>query len=231
MKISGLQKLTLLDFPGHTACTVFTPGCNFRCPFCHNASLVAGAAEQPEIGEDEFFAFLKKRKGLLDGVAVTGGEPTLQSGLGDFLKKIKDLGFAVKLDTNGYKPDVLRDVVEKGLVDFVAMDVKASPENYAAAAGLPAVNLSAVKESVEFLKSDAVPHEFRTTYVKGLHTVKDAQDIGVWLRGETQYFLQNFKDSGDILCQGYDSFTDAEMAVFLDAARVCVPSAQLRGMA
>jgi len=230
MIIHGLQKLTLLDFPGHTACTVFTGGCNFRCPFCHNASLVAHPEDQPVIPEEEFFAFLGKRHGLLDGVAITGGEPTLQSDLPDFIRKVRSLGFAVKLDTNGYRPKMLRTLLNESLLDFVAMDIKAAPEHYAAVCGLPAMDLTAIQESMDLLRRSGVAHEFRTTYVKGLHNLSDAEGIGQWLAGEEPYFLQNFKDSGDILCPGYDGFSREEMQDFLLALQPSLPCARLRGI-
>ena len=230
MIIHGLQKLTLLDFPSHTACTVFTGGCNFRCPFCHNASLVAHPNEQPTLPLPEFFDFLKKRQGLLDGVAITGGEPTLQSDLPDFIREIRSLGFAIKLDTNGYKPDMLGSLIREGLLDFIAMDIKAAPRNYAAACGLSVVDLTAVQQSIDLICASGLPYEFRTTYVKGLHTPADAEEISRWLPPSSPYFLQNFKDSGDILKPGYDSFSREEMEEFLVAAHRSLPQAQLRGI-
>ena len=230
MIIHGLQKLTLLDFPGHTACTVFTGGCNFRCPFCHNASLVVRPQEQPVIDLSEFFDFLKKRRGLLDGVAITGGEPTLQSDLPDFIREIRSLGFAVKLDTNGYKPEVLQTLLSDSLLDFIAMDIKAAPSNYAAVCGLTVVDMNAIQESIGLIMASGVPYEFRTTYVKGLHTAADAEGIGRWIQGTHRYFLQNFKDSGDILKAGNDSFSKEEMEEFLSLVRVFLPCADIRGM-
>lgn len=230
MIIHGLQKLTLLDFPGHTACTVFTGGCNFRCPFCHNASLVVRPQEQPVIDLSEFFDFLKKRRGLLDGVAITGGEPTLQSDLPDFIREIRSLGFAVKLDTNGYKPDMLRTLLANSLLDFIAMDIKAAPSNYAAVCGLTVVDMNDIQESIDLIMASGIPYEFRTTYVKGLHTAADAEGIGHWIQGTQRYFLQNFKDSGDILKAGYDSFSKAEMDELLSVAHTSLPDAQIRGM-
>lgn len=230
MIIHGLQKLTLLDFPGHTACTVFTGGCNFRCPFCHNASLVECPQEQPVIELSEFFDFLQKRRGLLDGVAITGGEPTLQNDLPDFIREIRSLGFAVKLDTNGYRPSMLAALFSEGLLDYVAMDVKSSRENYASACGLSAVDPIAIPQSMALIRNSEIPYEFRTTYVKGLHTLADAEGIGRWLRETDPYFLQNFKDSGDILRPGYESFSGEEMAEFLAAVKAHLPLAQIRGM-
>lgn len=191
MRIAGLQKLTLLDFPGKTAATVFTPGCNFRCPFCHNADLVTGeagrdgaAADSSALSIDELFAFLGKRQGLLDGVCITGGEPLLQSGIDEFCTRVHELGFAVKLDTNGSFPGRLRALVEEGLVDYVATDVKNAPERYAETVGVPAFDLAPVQESLDFLRSGAVPYEVRTTVVRELHT---ADDCARWLRGSKAY--------------------------------------------
>ena len=229
MVIHGLQKLTLLDFPGHTACTVFSGACNFRCPFCHNASLVLHPDELPAMPESELFAFLEKRRKLLDGVAVTGGEPTLQPDLPDFLRRIRELGYAVKLDTNGGRPEVLRLILREGLADYVAMDIKSSPENYEKAAGVSGI-LDAVKESAELLRHSGVPHEFRTTAVKNLHTADDFRRIGEWLSGEERYFIQSYADSGDILAPGMEAFSNAELHELLRAVEPYIPSATLRGV-
>ena len=202
MRISGLQKLTLLDFPGHTACTVFTGGCNYRCPFCHNAELVLRPEEQPEIPEAEFFTLLEKRRGLLDGVAVTGGEPTLQPDLPEFLRRIRDLGYAVKLDTNGTRPDLLKRLMQEGLVQYVAMDIKNSPARYAETAGIADPQLERIRESAAFLMAGTVPYEFRTTVVQELHRPEDLTEIGRWLQGAERYFLQGFTDSGDLILEG-----------------------------
>lgn len=183
MKIAGLQKMTLLDFPGKVACTVFLDGCNFRCPFCHNTPLLENKAE-PCMTEDELFAFLEKRTGILDGVCVTGGEPTLQKELPEFLGKIKALGYAVKLDTNGYRPEVLRSVVEQGLVDYVAMDIKNSPDRYSETAGVP-VDLKKIEESICYLVSEKVDHEFRTTVAEPLHDAQSIREMAGWLKKTT----------------------------------------------
>jgi len=230
MLINGLQKLTLLDYPGHTACTVFTGGCNFRCPFCHNASLVARPAEQPVIPEEEILAFLKKRQGLLDGVCITGGEPTLNRDLPDFIKRIKDLGYLVKLDTNGYAPETLRSLIDAGLIDYAAMDIKSSRERYAAVAGVPGLDVARVEESVRMLMEGRIPYEFRTTVVEELHSVEDFGDIGQWLRGTERYFIQVFRDSGDILGGEFSAPDREKLAAMLDSVRKYIPSAQLRGV-
>ena len=229
MLIKGLQKLTLLDFPGKMACTVFTAGCNFRCPFCHNASLVTDIDDE-RISEEEFFSFLNKRQGILEGVCVTGGEPTLQLDLAEFLKKIKDLGYAVKLDTNGYRPEILKDVVEKGLVDYVAMDIKNSKEKYGITAGVEKLDVAKIEESVELLKSGTCPYEFRTTVVRELHTPQDIESMAKWLKGSTQYFLQSFVDSGDLSCSGYSGYDKSEMQNLLNIAKNHFESTKLRGI-
>lgn len=228
---AGLQKLTLLDFPGKVACTLFTKGCNFRCPFCHNASLVVRPEEQRMYENDEILAFLKKRMGVLDGVAITGGEPTLMSGLYDFIKEVKEMGYAVKLDTNGTRPDVLKKIVNDGLVDYVAMDIKNSPEKYAYTCGLPeSYDLSKIEESKNFLMEGRVDFEFRTTVAKPFHEESDFYKIGEWLKGSEKYFLQQFKDSGDIIGQEISSFNEREMEAFLNILLPFVPNAQLRGV-
>ena len=229
MEIHGLQKLTLLDFPGHTACTVFTGRCNFRCPFCQNASLVLRPETLAVIPEEDVFAFLEKRRGLLDGVAVTGGEPTLQPDLAGFLRKVKDLGFKTKLDTNGARPDVLRGLLAEGLIDYAAMDIKSSPSGYARCAGVPDKVLGPVRESAALLEGSGVSHEFRTTAVKGLHTPEDFRAIGEWLAGTENYFIQNYADSGDILEPGMAAFSKEELAELLAAIRPYIPGAALRG--
>lgn len=231
MKLGGLRKLTLLDFPGHTACTVFTKGCNFRCPFCHNASLVLlGREENESVSEEEFFAFLEKRRGILEGVAVTGGEPTLQKDLKEFLGKIREMGFAVKLDTNGYEPEILVDIIDGGLVDYVAMDIKSSPAGYAKTAGMKSFDMEKIEKSIKVLKDGGIPFEFRTTAVKGLHTAADFLAIGKWLGDVENYFIQQFVDSGDVIVSGYSSFSAEEMTALLAMARVGAPRAKLRGV-
>ena len=230
MRIQGLQKLTLLDFPERTACTVFTTGCNFRCPFCHNASLVVDIPKEAEISEEEFFAFLQKRKGILDGVCVSGGEPLLQPDILQFIRKIKDMGFAVKLDTNGSFPNKLIHMVEQGLVDYVAMDIKNSPETYAFTSGTEALDIEAIKKSVSYLKEGHVPFEFRTTVVKRYHSKESFEEIGEWLSGTEKYFLQNFVDSGDLIGKNTRGCSKEEMKEFLQVVQQYIPNAQLRGI-
>lgn len=231
MIIGGLQKLTLLDFPGRVACTVFTVGCNFKCPFCHNASLVTDPDKQSFMSEDEFFSFLSKRQGIIEGVAVTGGEPTLMRDLPEFLGNIKRLGFDVKLDTNGSNPALLKRTVSDGLVDYVAMDIKNSPEKYALTTGdCHNFDFEAIAESAEFLMSGAVDFEFRTTVVYPYHTESDFEKIGQWLAGDEKFFLQGFVDSGDLIGEGMGAYDEESMRRFLAILSHYVPKAQIRGV-
>ena len=218
MHIHGLQKLAMVDYPGKLAATVFTGGCDLRCPFCHNALLVTRLAETPEIPMEEVLGFLSSRKGLLDGVVLTGGEPLLQPDAADFLRQVRDLGFAVKLDTNGCHPAALADILDQGLADYVAMDVKNSPARYAETVGVPGFDLSPVEESVRLLRQSAVDHEFRTTLVRELHRPEDLDAIAAWLEGAPKYFLQNFVDSGNLIGRGYHGFSLEELRAL--AARV-----------
>ena len=229
MIIKGLQKTTLLDFPGKVACTVFTAGCNFRCPFCHNASLVISPDLTDTISEDELFAFLKKRRGILDGVCITGGEPLLQRDIEELIKKIRDLSLAVKLDTNGAYPERLRSIIENDLVDYVAMDIKNSKEKYALTAGAD-VDIGKISESVGLLISSGIAYEFRTTIVKELHSPEDIRSIGEWIAGADKYFLQSFTDSGELIADGYSAHTPQDMAALLEIAKQYVPNAALRGI-
>ena len=230
MRIQGLQKLTLLDFPERVACTVFFAGCNFRCPFCHNASLVVEIPSHADVTEEEFFSFLKKRHGILDGVCVTGGEPLLQPDIEEFIRKIKELGYAVKLDTNGSFPEKLKSLVESGLVDYVAMDIKNCPEEYGVTSGVPNLDVSSIIKSVSYLKEGHVPFEFRTTVVKGYHTKESFEKIGQWLQGTEKYFLQNFVDSGDLIEKGTKGCSEEEMKEFLAIVSEYVPSVKIRGI-
>lgn len=231
MLISGLQKLTLLDYPGRVACTVFTGGCNFRCPFCHNASLVLPEQMVQDTNEEEVLSFLKKRVGVLDGVAVTGGEPLLHKDIGGFLSKVKALGYEIKLDTNGSFPELLMELVKDGLVDRVAMDVKNSPELYAYTVGLEKLDMAPIERSKEFLLSGTVDYEFRTTVVKGLHTRESLRGAAEWIKGAKEYYLQQFKDSGNVLnIAGLGAFNEKEMHALADGLRDLVPSVQVRGV-
>ena len=228
MNVQGYQKLTLLDFPGRTACTVFTGGCNLRCPFCHNAGLVRTPLAGPNL-TDEVLEYLHKRWGILDGVCVTGGEPLLQPDLEAFLRKVKEMGYAVKLDTNGMLPERLSAILATKLVDYVAMDIKSSPDGYAAATGTDA-DVSAVKDSLSILRDSGIPYELRTTAVRGIHTEADFDALGRWIGEVPAYFIQRFVDSGQLLGSGCDAFTPEEMEHLLTTVRVYTPSAQLRGV-
>ena len=230
MHIHGLQKLAMVDYPGKLAATVFTGGCDLRCPFCHNALLVTRLAETPEIPAEEVLAFLATRRGLLDGVVLTGGEPLLQPDAADFLRQVRDLGFAVKLDTNGCHPAALADILDQGLADYVAMDVKNSPARYAETVGVPDFDLSPVEESVRLLQRSAVDHEFRTTLVRELHSEADLDAIAAWLEGAPKYFLQNFVDSGNLIGQGYHGFSPEELRAFAERMRPHFGAVELRGV-
>lgn len=231
MLVSGLQKLTLLDYPGLVACTVFTGGCNLRCPFCHNSSLVLPERLAHDTDEATLLAFLEKRRGTLDGVAVTGGEPLMQRDIDVFLAKIREMGFKIKLDTNGTFPDRLMDIVERGLVDRVAMDIKNSPAEYGNTVGVRGIDLAPIEKSIEYLLANHVEYEFRTTVVKGLHTAESIADAAKWIAGANEYYLQQFKDSGDVLApSGLAAFDAAEMRALADAAAKYVPQVQLRGV-
>ena len=229
MKIAGLRKLTLLDFPGRVACVVFTNGCNFRCPFCHNASLVVPKGGHEEITEEEFFAFLNKRRGILDGVVITGGEPTLAHGLYEFIMAVKQAGYPVKLDTNGSFPKKLKPLLEAGLLDYVAMDIKTMPERYERVAGVK-VDMDAIGESIAAIRESGIPHEFRTTVVKGLHTKDDIVQVAKMLGKDEAYYLQGFVDSGDVLAEGCEAFSSAEMHEMLVAAKEFCPKCEIRGV-
>lgn len=231
MRIGGLQKLTLLDYPGHIACTVFTAGCNFRCPFCHNSSLVLPEEFSPPLETDELLSFLQKRRGILDGVAITGGEPLLHADMPELLEKIKSLGFLVKLDTNGTFPERLDALIRAGLVDRVAMDIKNSPALYGHTAGVPNMDLGAIDRSRALLLEGRVEYEFRTTVVKPLHTEESLRDAAKWIEGAAEYYLQQYRDPGCVLNnEGLGPYDEAQMRAFAEAVRPYVPSVQLRGL-
>ena len=229
MKIHGLQKMTLLDFPGRVACTVFFGGCDMRCPFCHNAELLDGTA--PAIMDDEeLLAFLKKRQGLLDGVAFTGGEPLLQKDLPELTAKIRDLGYPVKLDTNGMHPERLERMMKEGLVQYVAMDIKNSPERYAETAGLQEMDLTPVRESVSVLMNGEIDYEFRTTVVAELHDDRSFEQIGQWIKGARHYYLQKFTDRDTVPFEGLHAPTDEQMKKWAEMLRSVIPAVELRGL-
>ena len=230
MRRHGVQKTTLVDYPEKVACTVFTAGCNFRCPFCHNASLVVNIPSEPQMTEEEFFCFLKKRQGILDGVCVTGGEPLLQPDAPEFIRKIKELGFAVKLDTNGSFPEKLKYLVREKLVDYVAMDIKNSLDAYDVTTGTDGRFSKAIEESVMFLKEGRVPYEFRTTVIKNFHTRECFEKIGQWIEGTEKYFLQSFVDSGDLIDSKICGCDEEEMKEFLNIVKSYIPNVRLRGV-
>jgi len=229
MNIQGLQKMTLLDFPGKVACTVFLGGCDLRCPFCHNSDLIDGGA--PTVMDDTaLLAFLEKRKGLLDGVAFTGGEPLLRPDLKELIVRIRALGFAVKLDTNGSHPERLRELLEEKLVDYVAMDIKNSPERYAETVGVPDIDLTPFRESAKLLMESGVPYEFRTTVVAELHDDASFEAIGEWLSGAERFFLQRFTDRDSVLFSGLHAPEKADMERYAAILRKTMSFVELRGV-
>lgn len=230
MLIHGLQKLTLLDFPGRVAATLFTGGCNFRCPFCHNATLVEHPEEAPLYQEEEILKFLSGRVGILDGVAITGGEPLMNKDIVGFIRKIKDMGFAVKLDTNGTYPDLLGELLDGHLVDYVAMDVKNCPEKYAETAGIAKLDLSKIETSMKLLRESGVDYEFRTTVVREFHTLKDIEKIADWIAFAPRYFLQGFTDSGNLIGADLHPCEKELLTQMRDAARQKIAFCELRGV-
>lgn len=230
MQIHGFNKLTLLDYPGHLAATLFLGSCNLRCPFCQNASLVTDPSSQPTISAEEVLEALSKRKNILEGVCVSGGEPTLCPELPDFIQQLKNLGYKVKLDTNGTNPGMIKALVNSHLIDFVAMDIKNSKEKYPLTCGIPNVNRKPVEESVSYLLSSPVEYEFRTTVVKEFHTDEDMISIGSWLKGAKAYYLQSYKDSGDIIAPGLNSHTKETLTHFAELLKPYVEHVSLRGV-
>ena len=229
MKIHGLQKLTLLDFPGAVACTVFLGGCDFRCPYCHNAELL-DPDYPPLMDEPELLSFLRKRQGLLDGVCITGGEPLLRPELPELMEHIRALGYKIKLDTNGAQPARLRGILDAGLADYIAMDIKNSPERYAETIGRPGFDLTPVRESVRLLMEGAADYEFRTTLVAELHSETDIRAIGQWIAGAKRYFLQPFAGRDTVPMEGLSAPSDEKLKLYLSIAREYVPETQLRGV-
>lgn len=229
MLIHGLQKMTLLDFPGKVACTVFLDGCNFRCPFCHNSELL-GTGFPPLMDDSDLLAFLEKRKGLLDGVCITGGEPLIQKEMPQLLERIKALGYPVKLDTNGSFPDMLEALIDRGLVDYVAMDIKNSPARYAKTVGRERFDLAQVEKSVALLLEGRVDYEFRTTVVAQLHDEESFHGIGRWIRGAKRYFLQCFVPRDTVLQPGLDAPTEEDLLRYAEIARIYVPETSVRGV-
>lgn len=230
MQICGFNRTTLLDFPEHVACTVFAGGCNFRCPFCQNGDLVLHGGDLPLISEEEVFGVLRKRVGILTGVCVSGGEPTLQKDLDVFLSRVKDLGYLVKLDSNGYRPEVLQSLFDRGLVDYFAMDIKNSPENYARTAGVKTLDIGRIRESVDFIRSCGAAYEFRTTVVRELHSTQDFLSVGKWLQGCRAYFLQSYVESDGVICKEFSSYTKEELSEFVVLLKPYISNVSLRGV-
>ncbi len=230
MNISGFQKLTLLDFPGKVASTIFTTGCQLRCPFCHNASLVTHIDTQAYLDPEEILSYLKKRKGVLDGVCVTGGEPLLQPDLPDFLREIRQIGLAVKLDTNGACPERLKSIVDEGLVDYVAMDIKNALSRYPETVGITGFDTAPIEQSIRFLMTAGIDYEFRTTVVKEFHTIEDIADIAAMISGARQYWLQGFVDSGDLIGTALHAVSETDMQEMCKRAAYFVPNTKIRGI-
>lgn len=230
MRICGLNKTTLLDYPEHVAATIFLGGCNFRCPFCHNKDLVFFEENQPVIGKEEILSFLKKRKGVLTGVCITGGEPTLEPELRVLTQDIKELGYLVKLDTNGYRPKVIKELLDMGLLDYIAMDIKNSLEAYDKSVGIAGVDTDRIKESIRCIMNSGISYEFRTTVVKELHTVDRMLAIGKQIEGARAYFLQPYRESEGVIAPGFHSYDKGEMEELAELIRAYVPDTELRGM-
>ena len=228
MRIQGVQKVTLLDFPGCVACTVFTLGCNFRCPFCHNASLVIPGEGKGEEAS-AFFSFLDTRRGKLDGVCISGGEPLLQPDIRSFIERIREKGFSVKLDTNGSSPDILAELMRDGLLDAIAMDIKNAPDRYAETCGLESPPIESIGRSVTLIMTGGIPYEFRTTVVDEFHREDDFRRIGEWIRGASAYYLQTFVESEGVIQKGLNPASREKMAACLTAVSKDVPTARLRG--
>lgn len=229
IKISGIQKLTLLDYPEHTACTLFVPGCNFRCPYCHNSELLAPAVEFYD--ESEIFAFLKKRVGVLEGVCVTGGEPTVYSDLARFISDIKALGYKVKLDTNGFNPNRLGELIDKNLLDYVAMDIKNSPKRYAESVGLPEAtfDIAPIEKSISLIMNSGVDYEFRTTVAAELFDDASVEGAARLIAGAEKYFLQYFVMRDTVPSKTLTKPTETQMRRFRDIASEYVKHVAIRG--
>ena len=229
MKICGLNKTTLLDYPGCVAATVFLGGCNFRCPFCHNGDLVLHSGNMKAYSEEEIFSLLDKRRNVLEGVCITGGEPTLYKKLPEFILKIKELGYKVKLDTNGSNPAMLQKLVEGGYVDYVAMDIKAPVSGYDRVCGVQ-VDIKDIEESVDFLKTGKVPYEFRTTVVKELHTREDVLEIGKWIWGAENYYLQSYQETDENICKGFSAMEKEELFALERELQSYIKNVKVRGV-
>lgn len=230
MNIQGLQKLTLLDYPGKMACVIFTAGCNMRCPFCHNSRLVINPEKESELSVEEVLTFLKKRQGILDGVVITGGEPLLQSDIKELIIRTRELGYPVKIDTNGTFPDRLKELVNEGLVDYVAMDIKNAPELYGETVGISGFDISKIKESIAFLLENKVEYEFRTTVVREFHSVFGMENLGKLIKGAKRHYIQSFVDSGETIVFGLSAVPKDEMESMRNIMLRYVDSCELRGV-
>jgi len=231
MKIAGLQKLTLLDYPDKTACTVFIAGCNFACPYCYNVTLIdKNNKDITPLATDDFFEFLKQKKGLLDGVCISGGEPAVHEQLIDFAGRIKDMGFLVKIDTNGSNPQLLKKLINSGNVDYIAMDIKNTLEKYAETIGIPGYDATPVEESIKLLISCDMSYEFRTTIVRELHTKEDLCNIARMITGADKYFLQSFDSTKEALCENLSAYTVQELQELCDSVKDILPFTELRGI-
>ena len=228
MNICGYQKTTLLDYPGHVAATIFTGGCNFRCPFCHNSYLLFNPTTL--IPEEEILTFLRKRKSILSGICITGGEPTLQTDLSEFIEKVRSLGYKIKLDTNGYRPEIISDLLNRNLLDYIAMDLKAGYSNYSKVCGISNLNTETIRESISIIEDSGIDYEFRTTVVKELHTEKDFREISEMLSAKSPYYIQSFKDSGNILTPGLSSCDIGTLNNYLSIVKHKIPNSFLRGI-
>lgn len=230
MRIHGLNKTTLLDYPERVAATIFLGGCNFRCPFCQNGGLVLQPESQPVLDRAEVMGFLKKRKGILTGVCITGGEPTLAEGLEDFIREVKEIGYLVKLDTNGYRPEALHRLLQGGFVDYIAMDIKNSMERYGETAGLETVDTGRIREAIGMIMESGTEYEFRTTVVKELHGEKELEAIGKEIARAEKYFLQAYQDSGAVIQDGFHACDAREMEQLAECVRPYVKEVRLRGV-
>lgn len=230
MVISGMEKLTLLDYPGNTACLIFTQGCNFRCPFCHNSDLLSDNASNEIIPEDEVIKYLEKRKKLLDGVCISGGEPLLQNDIEEFISKVKSMGFKVKLDTNGSSPSKLKRLIDKGLVDYVAMDIKNDFTKYDLTSGIEKIKIDNIKRSIQIIEDSDIDYEFRTTVVKQLHNLYGIENICEYIGPKAKYYIQNYRDSGGVLQQGLTGFDNEELVMMQDKLKLVYPNVMVRGI-
>ena len=230
MTISGMEKLTLLDYPANTACLIFTQGCNFRCPFCHNKNLLMDTNGDGIIDENEVLDYLKKRKGLVDGICISGGEPLLQRDIESFIKKIKEIGVKVKLDTNGSNPQKLKKLIDMGLIDYVAMDIKNDFSNYDKTSGVDNINIENIKKSIYILENSNIEYEFRTTVVKELHSITQLEHICEYIGPKARYYIQNYRDCSNVLQSGLNGFSEKELFDIQNILNMKYPNVTVRGI-